>query len=116
MTKMKVSDLAKSLNITSKELISFLNRNGFEEVKSPNKFIQDDAIGLIMKSYASKMQDGSAGKTVKPAPKKTPKEPSVQETVKQQTETEAVQSSSHKEQDSDEDLLQQDLQYVRYQP
>ena len=32
MAKMKVSEMAKSLNITSKELISFLNMNGFEDV------------------------------------------------------------------------------------
>jgi len=80
MAKMKVSDLAKGLNITSKELISFLNMNGFEDVKSPNKFVEDDAIGLIMKSFASKMQ--SAGTQAKPAQGKTPK-PTAQQKKKQ---------------------------------
>lgn len=66
MAKMKVSEMAKALNITSKELISFLNMNGFEDVKSANKYVEDDAIALIMKSFASKMQGekASSGKKV----------------------------------------------------
>ena len=66
MAKMKVSEMAKALNITSKELISFLNMNGFEEVKSANKYVEDDAIALIMKSFATKMQGekASSGKKV----------------------------------------------------
>ncbi len=72
MAKMKVSDLAKGLNISNKELISFLNMNGFEEVKSPNKLIEDDAIALIMRSFASKMKGGQSAKKEAEAPAKKP--------------------------------------------
>ena len=49
-TKMKVYEIAKSLNRPSKDLIKALNDNGFE-VKSHNSNIEDDAIAFILKNF-----------------------------------------------------------------
>ena len=43
-TKMKVYEIAKSLNRTSKDLLKALNENGFE-VKSHNSNIEGLALG-----------------------------------------------------------------------
>ncbi len=49
-TKMKVYEIAKSLNRTSKDLLKALNENGFE-VKSHNSNIEDEAIAFILKNF-----------------------------------------------------------------
>lgn len=49
-TKMKVYEIAKSLNRPSKELVQALNENGYE-VKSHNSNIEDDAIAFIIKNF-----------------------------------------------------------------
>ena len=48
-TKMKIYEIAKSLNRQSKDLIKILNDNGFP-VKSHNSSIEDEAIGFILKN------------------------------------------------------------------
>ncbi len=55
MAKMKIYEIAKSLNIKSGELVKALNDNGFE-AKSHNSNIEDDAIGFILKHFAPKKE------------------------------------------------------------
>ena len=55
-TKMKVYEIAKSLNRPSKDLIKALNENGFE-VKSHNSNIEDDAIAFILKNFKPQAEE-----------------------------------------------------------
>lgn len=55
MAKMKVYDIAKSLNTKSTELVKLLNENGFD-VKSHNSNIEDNAIAFILKHFAPKKE------------------------------------------------------------
>lgn len=65
MAKMKIYEIAKSLNTKSSDLVKVLNENGFE-VKSHNSNIEDDAIAFILKHFAPKKEeqhnDASHGK------------------------------------------------------
>ncbi|MFW5675315.1 MAG: translation initiation factor IF-2 [Acetivibrio ethanolgignens] len=63
MAKMKIYEIAKSLNIKSGDLVKALNDNGFE-VKSHNSNIEDEAIAFILKQFAPKKEE-----TKKPEPK-----------------------------------------------
>ncbi|MBQ1689446.1 MAG: translation initiation factor IF-2 [Lachnospiraceae bacterium] len=63
-TKMKVYEIAKSLNRTSKELIKALNENGFE-VKSHNNNIEDEAIAFILKTFKPLEDKKTEEKTTK---------------------------------------------------
>lgn len=96
MAKMKVSEMAKALNITSKELISFLNMNGFEDVKSANKFVEDDAIALIMKSFASKMQDGGKASSSKKTTKRSADSEKKKNEVKSEHKIEQIKEEQEK--------------------
>ena len=58
-TKMKVYEIAKSLNRPSKDLLKALNENGFE-VKSHNSNIEDDAIEFIARRSAGGLRDALA--------------------------------------------------------
>ncbi len=58
MGKMKVHELAKELEIQSKEIIAFLQDKGYE-VKVAQSSIEDEAIGLVRGQF------GSAAKAVK---------------------------------------------------
>ena len=49
---MKISELAKDLNITSKEVIGFLQENGYD-YKSPQKILSADEEGLVRKNLAT---------------------------------------------------------------
>ena len=72
MAKMKIYEIAKSLNIKSGELVKALNENGFE-VKSHNSNIEDDAIGFILKHFTPKKDAVQATAEVKEEPKKEEK-------------------------------------------
>lgn len=89
-TKMKIYEIAKSLNRQSKDLIKILNDNGFP-VKSHNSSIEDEAIGFILKN-------------VKPLPaedsKEQKKEAKVKEKkVKEKKETNEVKKTVVKEEE-----------------
>ena len=62
-TKMKVYEIAKSLNRPSKDLLKALNENGFE-VKSHNSNIEDDAIAFILKNFKPQPEEKPEKKTV----------------------------------------------------
>lgn len=62
-TKMKVYEIAKSLNRPSKDLIKALNDNGFE-VKSHNSNIEDDAIAFILKNFKPQSEQKKEEKKV----------------------------------------------------
>ncbi len=49
---MKISELAKDLNITSKEVIGFLQEKGYD-YKSPQKILSADEEGLVRKSLTT---------------------------------------------------------------
>ncbi len=53
MARMKIYEIAKSLNTKSSDLIKVLADNGFE-AKSHNSNIEDDAIAFILKTFAKK--------------------------------------------------------------
>lgn len=55
MARMKIYEIAKSLNTKSSDLIKVLTDNGFE-AKSHNSNIEDDAIAFILKTYSNKPQ------------------------------------------------------------
>ena len=68
MAKMKIYEIAKSLNIKSGDLVKALNDNGFE-VKSHNSNIEDEAIAFILKQFAPKKEETKKEETKKPEPK-----------------------------------------------
>jgi len=55
MAKMKIYDIAKSLNTKSSDIVTLLNNNGFD-VKSHNSNIEDGAIAFLLKNYAPKKE------------------------------------------------------------
>ena len=56
MAKMRIYEIAKSLNIKSTELVKTLNNNGFE-VKSPQSNIEDEAIAFVLKNFTPKKKE-----------------------------------------------------------
>ena len=83
-TKMKVYEIAKSLNRTSKELIKALNENGFE-VKSHNSNIEDEAIAFVLKTFKP-LEEKKETPNAEPAKKSTPVEK-----VEKEAKTEKVE-------------------------
>ena len=83
-TKMKVYEIAKSLNRTSKELIKALNENGFE-VKSHNSNIEDEAIAFVLKTFKP-LEEKKENPNAEPAKKSTPVEK-----VEKEAKTEKVE-------------------------
>ena len=53
MAKMKIKELADELGADSKEIIKFLNDNGFE-AKSSTKGIEDEQINLVKNKFGKK--------------------------------------------------------------
>ncbi|MBO5325827.1 MAG: translation initiation factor IF-2, partial [Lachnospiraceae bacterium] len=72
---MKISELAKDLNITSKEVIKFLQDNGYD-YKSPQKNLVEDEEKLVRKglSTGGQSEDKPAKKAEAPAEKAPVKE------------------------------------------
>ncbi|SFR81730.1 translation initiation factor IF-2 [Anaeromicropila populeti] len=50
MAKMRIYEIAKSLNMKSTDLVKTLNEHGFE-VKSPQSNIEDEAIAFVLKNF-----------------------------------------------------------------
>lgn len=82
MAKMKVHELAKELDRKSKELIDFLQAKGYE-VKVAQSSIEDDAIALVRKEFASlgekTVKSAVEDKQQKAEEKPRSEEPSVRE-------------------------------------
>ena len=72
MAKMKVHELAKELEIQSKEVLAFLQEKGFE-VKAAQSSVEDEQIALVKGHFA---------KSAAPAPKTPAKEEAKAEEVK----------------------------------
>ena len=53
MAKMKVHELAKELNVPSKDIITFLEGNSIE-VKSHMSVLEDDMVSLVKSHYRKK--------------------------------------------------------------
>lgn len=87
-TKMKVYEIAKSLNRPSKDLVKALNENGFE-VKSHNSNIEDAAIAFILKNFNPLKENEEESKRV---------QDKVEENlVKEQTENHVKEPEQNKE-------------------
>ncbi len=56
---MKISEIAKDLNITSKEVISFLQDKGYD-YKSPQKILNGDEESLVRNNFAGKNKSDNA--------------------------------------------------------
>ena len=82
MAKMRIYEIAKSLNMKSTDLVNTLNENGFS-VKSPQSNVEDAAIAFILKKYSPKKEE--AKETTKDTAK-------TQETVEKKEETKNVQA------------------------
>ncbi len=83
---MKISELAKDLNITSKEVIGFLQENGYD-YKSPQKILSADEEGLVRKNLA----------TGKSQPVKTEEKPVKEAAPAKKEETPKAEAVSEKE-------------------
>ena len=80
MAKMKIKELAEELGVDSKEVIKFLNDNGFE-AKSSTKGIEDEQINLVKGKFGA-----SSKKEEKPV---VPQKAEVKTEAKPQAKTEA---------------------------
>ena len=72
MAKMKVHELAKELDIQSKDVITFLGEKGIE-VKAAQSSIEDDAIEMVKKKFGKAAPKTEAPKQ-KPPRQKLPRQ------------------------------------------
>lgn len=75
MAKMRIYEIAKSLNMKSTDLVNTLNENGFS-VKSPQSNIEDAAIAFILKKFSPKQE-----KAAEPVPAGKAEEKKVEKPV-----------------------------------
>ncbi len=68
MAKMRVHELAKELNIQSKDIVAFLASNGVEG-KSAQSSLEDDQIAQVKKQYGPKPEATKPSEAAKPAAK-----------------------------------------------
>ncbi len=78
MAKVKVHELAKELNIQSKEILHYLSEQNIE-VKSHMSSIEDDVISVVKKKFAKGAQAPAEEKKAQTAEKKPEKEQSEKE-------------------------------------
>lgn len=86
MAKMKICEIAKSLNMKSTELIKMLNENGFTEAKAPQSNIEDNAISWILQRF----RGGAAAPAKETAPEPEKKSEEAKETQKASTPKSAM--------------------------
>ncbi|MGN0155833.1 MAG: translation initiation factor IF-2, partial [Lachnospiraceae bacterium] len=67
MAKIKVHELAKELEIQSKEVIAFLQEKGYE-VKAAQSSIEDDAIALVKEKFGKEVKPVVAAEKAESAP------------------------------------------------
>ena len=48
MSKIKVKDLAKEINLKSKEIVDFLHENGYSNVKNMNSELSEEAEKTVL--------------------------------------------------------------------
>ena len=85
MAKMKVHELAKELEIQSKEVVAFLQEKGFE-VKAAQSSVEDEQIALVK---------GHFGKAAAPAPKAPAKEEKTEVKAEKSAEVKAEPANNH---------------------
>ena len=79
---MKVHEIAKELDVQSKDIIAFLNEKGIE-VKAAQSTLDDDALGLVRKKFGKKEEpEKKAAPEKKEAPQVEKKDSSNQEAPK----------------------------------
>ena len=105
-TKMKVYEIAKSLNRPSKDLIKALNDNGFE-VKSHNSNIEDDAIAFILKNFKPQSEEKSEENEDKKEVKKA--ESIEKETVSKTEKVSVSKETSEKEEVKKEEVKKEEI-------
>ncbi len=93
MAKVRVYELAKELNIPSKEVLSFLADQGME-VKSHSSSVEEDVAQLVRKNFAgdSVKEAGTADAVPKPSKSKEA-EKATQTAAKQKTAAKTVQTA-----------------------
>ncbi len=74
MAKMKIKELAEELGVDSKEVIKFLNDNGFE-AKSSTKGIEDEQINLVKGKFGASSKKEEKPAALKKAEVKTEAKP-----------------------------------------
>ena len=67
MAKIKVHELAKELELQSKDILNFLQEKGIE-AKAAQSSLEEDAAALVRKSLGHKKQAPAAEKTETPTP------------------------------------------------
>ena len=67
MAKIKVHELAKELEIQSKEVIAFLQEKGYE-VQAAQSSIEDDAIALVKEKFGKEVKPVAAAEKAESAP------------------------------------------------
>ncbi len=103
MAKMKVHELAKELDRKSKELIDFLQAKGYE-VKVAQSSIEDEAIALVRKEFASSGQAEPSAKNKEAAPEEKPavKEEAEKAAAKAETASEKPAAENSKKEEKAE--------------
>ena len=71
MAKMKVHELAKELDIKSKDILSFLREKGLD-VKAAQSSVEDDVAAWVRKRFSAKKPETAAAETKQPEKEKLP--------------------------------------------
>ncbi len=105
MAKMKIFEIARSLQSKNKEiksatLVKLLNDNGFE-VKGPNSNIEDDAIAFLLKTFANQAtaSPNTKEKAEKNEQKRNSAEPAAPAEVPEASQDEKKPAPEEKEKD-----------------
>ncbi len=97
MAKMKIYELAKSLNKSNKDIIQFLNDKGIE-VKSHMNSIEDNQIDLVKKQFGVKTPNESPSKVFVTDVKEKPIMPTVREEAARTNNTKLNQNGQNRNQ------------------
>ncbi len=97
MAKMKIYELAKSLDKPNKEIIQFLNDKGFD-VKSHMNSIEDNQIDLVRKHYGVKATSPVAGKVSATDVKEKPVSPVKKEDTASSSNEKQTQNGQNRNQ------------------
>ncbi|MEG1595484.1 MAG: translation initiation factor IF-2 N-terminal domain-containing protein, partial [Lachnospiraceae bacterium] len=93
MSKVKVYELAKELEIPSKEIVTFLDSKKIE-VKSHMSNIEDDAVALVREKYVKKPKVEKKMQE-KPVEEKVTEEKTTEEHIKKKASISAVYNPQH---------------------
>ena len=112
MAKIKVHELAKELEIKSKDIITFLQEKGVD-VKAAQSSIEGDAVEWVKKKFAAAknlQSDSSAGSRIGNAAQ-TERTAQVEkaETAEKTTQTAAVQAEGREEQTTDKQDMNKEV-------